>query len=66
MVEKWWFSSKAMTVQVNTVDGRIIWGAPIVRRFVGQPLECLKRWMSQHGGLRIEQITPAAHTRSEE
>lgn len=39
-----------MTVKISTdEDERIVDAAPIVRRFIGQPLENLIRWMSRIG-----------------
>lgn len=44
-MKRWWISSERFTVQVNTDErGIIVWAAPIVRRFVGQPLANLARW----------------------
>jgi hypothetical protein len=44
MVSKWWISCRIFTVQVNVLNNNIVWAAPIVRRFVGQPLNNLRRW----------------------
>lgn len=41
----WYLSGPRMTVQVDTRDGIIIWGAPVVTKFMGQPLTNLTRWM---------------------
>ena len=43
---KFWVSCRLFTVQVNVdpATGKIVWTAPIVRKFVGQPFENLKRW----------------------
>lgn len=44
-MKKWWFSCKSFTVQVETDERRVITkAAPIVRKFLGQPLENLERW----------------------
>lgn len=44
---KYWVSCSRFSVQVNTDErGTIIWAAPIVRRFIGQPLGNLVRWAS--------------------
>lgn len=48
-----WLSTERMTVAVTTDDqGRITEAAPIVRKFVGQPLDNLIRWMEKQGGFR--------------
>jgi hypothetical protein len=43
-----------MTVGVATKDDTVVRSAPIVRRFVGQPLANLTRWMRRQGDVRIE------------
>lgn len=35
----------AITVQVNVRDGVIVWGAPVIYKFMGQPFSNLLRWM---------------------
>lgn len=52
----YWLSSKKMTVLVDVQDGRITEAAPVVRKFIGQPLQNLIRWMRRQGGLRIEEL----------
>lgn len=43
---RYWLSCARFTVQVVTDDrGVITWAAPVVRRFVGQPLVNLLRWV---------------------
>lgn len=44
MTQSWWISCPLFTVQVTTVDGIIRDAAPIVRKFIGQPLANLVRW----------------------
>lgn len=44
VIKKYYLSSKMFTVQVNTRSDRIIWGAPVIKRFMGQPLRNLIRW----------------------
>jgi hypothetical protein len=52
-MKKYWVSCARFTVQVNTNHlGIIIWAAPIVRKFVGQPLTNLLRW--QQGTIHEE------------
>jgi hypothetical protein len=46
---------RALTVRVHaTPEGMIVWAAPVVRKFTGQPLDNLLRWAAQRGGLRHE------------
>jgi hypothetical protein len=46
-----WVSCSKFTVQVNTdANDKIIWAAPIVRKFVGQPLANLLSWAMTLGG----------------
>lgn len=54
--EWWWLSSEAMTVGVTTESRVIVRASPIVRRFIGQPLENLVRWMRGQGGFRMERL----------
>lgn len=51
-MSEWWLSSRRMTVVVEERDGIVVDAAPIVRKFIGQPLENLTRWMRQQGGYR--------------
>lgn len=48
----YWFSTPRMTVAVEVKDGIIINSPPITRKFVGQPVENLKRWLEKQGELR--------------
>lgn len=49
-----WVSCQAFTVHVASEDCRIVSAAPIVRRFVGQPLDNLLNWVrKQPGSLRV-------------
>lgn len=50
MTRFWWLSSRRMTVGVYVRDGYVVGGAPIVARFVGQPLDNLTRWMARQPG----------------
>lgn len=53
----WWVSSKKMTVGIVTTDKLVIkHAAPIVRKFTGQYLEDLLRWMERQGGLQYSEI----------
>lgn len=49
----WWVSSNKMTFGVVTVDNKIINSAPIGRKFIGQHLVRLLKWMNKQGGLRV-------------
>ena len=50
-----WISCTAFTVSVATdAQGRIVEAAPIVRKFLGQPLVNLLGWANARGGLRHE------------
>ena len=54
----WWVSNKRMTVGVVTTDELVIkHAAPIVRKFTGQYLGDLLRWMERQGGLKYGEIT---------
>ena len=48
---KWWFSCNKFTVFVETDDDSVIAKtAPVVRKFVGQPLSKLEAWFRGFGG----------------
>lgn len=52
-------SSRKMTVAVDVDEQSTIQaGAPVIHRFVGQPLAHLVRWMQQQGGFEMEQVLP--------
>lgn len=51
--DKWWLSNKKMTVKVVTQNLIIIDAAPIVRCFIGQPLQNLIRWMKKMGETEV-------------
>jgi len=53
-VQSHWVSCSRFTVRVDVVDGVIVRGAPLVRRFVGQRLDNLLHWARSIGGLRHE------------
>ena len=54
-VLNWWVSSPRMTiwVQVNLM-GKIVDGAPIIKRFKNQPLINLIRWMRKQGRVEMK------------
>lgn len=52
-----WITCNRFTVAVTWgEDGNIRDGAPIVRKFNGQPLENLLRWAESFGGMRWEEL----------
>lgn len=55
-----YLSSRKMTVlvDVNSRD-EIVSAPPIVRKFVGQSLDALVRWMKKQGGFVHEKLTPS-------
>ena len=55
MTVKHWVSCLRFTVMVETdVRGIVTGGAPIVRRFQGQPLKNLLAWARSLGGFQYE------------
>ena len=53
-IPAWRLLLPQMTVMVKTrEDPRIVEAAPIVRKFVGQPLDDLVRWMDRKGGVDV-------------
>lgn len=48
-----------MTVSVQEKKGTITDAAPIVRKFINQPLENLERWMQRHGGFKKAKLKMA-------
>lgn len=58
----YWVSCKQFTCLVRAEDGKIIEAAPMVRRFIGQPLHKLLDWAVGLGALRVE-ILPEAGVR---
>lgn len=59
-----WISTEMFTVQVNTDSThRIVWAAPIVRKFIGSPIGDLLNWSIRFGGLRHEILPAPKETR---
>lgn len=56
--EIWWVSNRAMTFLVWTVNNKIIDTAPIGKKFIGQHLVKLLKWMKKQGGLKIHKYDP--------
>lgn len=52
-IHKWRLSNEKMTVLVKTKNGIITEAAPIVRVFVGQPLDNLAVWMDKMGSTTV-------------
>jgi hypothetical protein len=52
-IHKWRLSNEKMTVLVKTKNGIITEAAPIVRVFIGQPLDNLAVWMDKMGSTTI-------------
>jgi len=60
MKHVWWLSNASMTVRVVVNErGTVVDAAPVVRKFVGQPLRNLTVWMNRRPGFRSERIGPA-------
>lgn len=60
MLTSWYVSTYRMTVRVDTNEQEVIVGAaPIVKKFIGQPMRNLLRWMSNwpNNGLRVERLS---------
>lgn len=55
-VTRWWFSSKKMTVVVHERSDTIIFTSNITRKFIGQHIDNLERWMKKQGGFRKSKI----------
>jgi hypothetical protein len=52
-IHKWRLSNEKMTVLVKTKNGIITEAAPIIRVFVGQPLDNLAVWMDKMGSTTV-------------
>lgn len=49
----YWLSNKRMTVLAKTENGIIVFAAPIIRVFVGQPIVNLVLWMKRQPNFRM-------------
>jgi hypothetical protein len=47
-----WVSTLAFTILVKTDGAKIVFTAPLVKRFYGQPVGNLLNWAIPFGGLR--------------
>lgn len=53
MTRHHWISTRYFTVLVKVdANAKIVWTAPLVRRFLGQPIGNLLNWAIPFGGLR--------------
>ena len=59
MIRRWYLSSRVMTVYVETEgeENVIEYTATITKRFTGQPLRNLVRWMKKQGGFKYKELT---------
>src|ERR1044072_5573063 len=55
--ERWYCSTERMTFLVAVEDGVIVDGAPIVRKFIGQPAKNLGDWLRQQGAPTFRRIS---------
>ena len=51
-MKHYWLSSSKMTVGVGTDKGFLVYGPPIVRKFMGQPIVNLVNWLKKQGSFR--------------
>lgn len=57
MSERWWYvSTSRFTAACKSEDGIITDSAPILRRFVGQPVRNLERWILNRLGGVIQEM----------
>lgn len=65
--KEWWVTSKRMTVWVQTRWNIITDAAPIVKCFIGQPLDNLLNWLMKSTGdvkyRRIDNVSDARQDR---
>lgn len=53
----WWLSNKQLTIKVEIDDNsNIKTAAPVVYKFIGQPLSNLIRWMNSMGKTEVNKI----------
>lgn len=57
MITRHWISCARFTVEVETDGDKIVRAAPIVRKFLGQPLANLLEWAQSLGEFR-HQVLP--------
>ena len=60
----YWLSSQAMTIEVTTEDRgynnqrTVVSAPPIAKKFEGQSLGNLVRWMMKQGGFQMKELSP--------
>lgn len=56
-MKSYWLKCNAFVVEVETDDlGVITKTPPIVRKFLGEPVEALMRWMRKSGGFECRPL----------
>ena len=56
-MERWlYLSNERFTVAVLTVDGVVVGGPPLTRKFMGRHVKHLVRWMRKTPGFRMERM----------
>ena len=58
-----WLSSERLTVWVSESYGVIEEAAPVVKRFIGQPMVNLVRWMQKQGRFRRTELCSVNHSK---
>lgn len=57
MTDKYyWVSTKRMTGLVTVRDGRVVLAPPILRKFLGQPVNNLINWLMKQEGFKLEDM----------
>jgi len=51
-----WLSCSKFTIGVEHTNGIITYASPIAYKFIGQPIENLRRWMKKLGGYREAEL----------
>jgi hypothetical protein len=47
-----WISTNKMTVLAVSQGGYLVDGPPIIRKFIGQPMDNLMKWMKKQDGFK--------------
>ena len=53
MKKTWWISTHWCTARVVTLDGVIVYAAPVINRFLGQPMAALTTWLQSKQSEKI-------------
>jgi hypothetical protein len=57
----YWLSCNNFTVKVSTdANDRVVGGAPLIRKFIGQPMSNLVRFAGMFGGVKLARLGSAA------